>query len=135
MCCFFVWFSPYLRTKLSHFHFPRGFTCFRVSRRKNTAEPCNEAAAQRISAYTSGVLRKVCSLLSKSSSLFVTVLLSVNRNFSPRAIPRSPCSRTFLASRLAAGVHAPESERPFRLFHPASTLFRSLSSLPWRPRG
>lgn len=119
LCLVFVLFA-YEIVSLS---FSSRFHMFPCFKKKEYSRTCNEAAAQRISAYTSAVLRKVCSLPSKSSSLFVTVLLSVNRNFSPRAIPRSSSSRTFLASRLARECTRPRASGPsvFSILLPPSS--------------
>lgn len=103
-----------------------------------------EVDAQNLRLYPLSFLRKFFLLSLKLHSLFVTVLLSVNRNFSPSAIPRpSPLGHSRFSSRAGVCTRArgsglpsfsslrnlpPPSSRPF-------SSFRSFSSLPWRPRG
>lgn len=77
----------------------------------------------------------------KLHSLFVSVLLSVNRNFSPSAIPRTSSLGHSRFSSLAQKYTRP-SERSSVFSIPSQSptptplsSFRSFSSLPWRPRG
>lgn len=100
--------------------------------------------ARNLRLYISAFLSASFFLSLKLYFFFVTVVLPVNRNFSPSAIRFSSLGRVFpsplvsSAKRSTRGLPSfPTASHPLATL-PRSTLFRpfrSFSSLPWRPRG